>query len=244
MAAQFCLGTSGFAYDEWKGIFYPADLKDSEMLPFYGTRFHSVEINYTYRRIPEEATVRRWAEQVPEGFRFALKANQRITHFKRLRDAGEDLREFVRLARLLGQRLGPILIQCPPNLGFDRELLDRFLDILPEDVMFAMEFRHPSWSAARDILAQRGVGWCLAETEEHAVDRSSLPGGPFVYLRLRKEDYTDDDLRVWAGSISRALGDGRDVHCYLKHEEKAVGPRFAARLGELVDEVSRGSATR
>ena len=244
MGGRFSIGTSGFAYAEWKGIFYPQDLKDADMLPFYATRFPSVEINYTFRRLPEEQTVRRWAAQVPEGFLFALKANQRITHFKRLREAGADVGEFVRLARLLGVRLGPILVQCPPTLPFDRDLLEGFLDTLPEDVAFAMEFRDPSWSDARDALAARGVAWCMAETEEQEVDRAALPAGPFVYLRLRKENYAEEELQGWAASIAAALAEGRDVHCYLKHEEKATGPRFAERLGRMVEEVSRGSVTR
>ena len=238
------IGTSGFAYQEWKGIFYPEDLKDPDMLRHYATRFPSVEINYTFRRFPAEKTLLRWRDQAPEDFRFALKANQRITHFKRLRDAGDDVKEFVERGRLLGDRLGPILVQCPPTLAYERDLLEAFLASLPGDVGFAMEFRHPSWSDARDLLAERGVAWCVAETDDQAVDRRALPGGPFVYLRLRKEEYADDELREWAGSIARATLEGRDVYCYLKHEDKAAGPRFAERLETLVDEVSRGIATR
>jgi uncharacterized protein YecE (DUF72 family) len=238
------LGTSGFAYDEWKGIFYPEGLGNARMLSFYAGRFNSVEINYTFRRFPQEKTLRRWAEQVPDGFRFSLKAHQRITHFKRLQGVGEDVREQVRLARLLGDRLGPILIQCPPSLEHDAGILASFLNVVPRDVRVAMEFRHPSWTAARDALAERGLAWCVAETDDQQVDRSSLPAGPFVYLRLRKEHYSDEELREWGRSIGEALGEGREVFCYLKHEEKATGPRFAHRLVELVDEISRGSETR
>ena len=244
MPGTLLIGTSGFAYEEWKGIFYPQELKNADMLRHYAERFPSVEINYTFRRFPEEKTVLRWREQAPDGFRFGLKANQRISHFRRLRDAGADVKEFAERARLLGDHLGPILVQCPPTLEYDRGLIESFLGELPDDLRFAMEFRHPSWAEARERLAERGVAWCVAETAEQAVDRVTLPSGPFVYLRLRKEEYTDEELREWARSISATLEDGRDVACYLKHEEKATGPRFAERLREQVEEVSRGSAPR
>ncbi len=238
------LGTSGFAYPEWCGIFYPESFSSARMLPFYAERFPSVEINYTYRKVPAEGTIRRWAGQVPDGFRFTLKANMRISHIKRLRDVEGDVKEFVDLARLLGDRLGVILVQLPPTLEHDPRLLEDFLGTLPTDVRFAMEFRHPSWAAAREMLAARGVVWCVAETDEHPADPSALPPGPFVYLRLRKEAYGDDELGAWARSIGGALDEGRDVYCYFKHEDKAAGPRFASRLREVLAEVSPGSGTR
>ena len=244
MAGRFSLGTSGFAYQEWKGIFYPPDLPSSRMLDFYAERFNSVEINYTYRKVPAEGTVRRWATQVPEGFGFTLKANMRITHIKRLRDVAGDLAEFVGLARLLGDRLGSILVQLPPTLEHDDALVRSFLDSLPGDVRFAMEFRHASWTACRDLLAEWGVAWCVTHTDEQPADPSAIPDGSFVYLRLRKDSYEDQELRDWAASISSAIEGGRDVFCYFKHEDEATGPRFAARMGELVAEVSRGSVTR
>jgi uncharacterized protein YecE (DUF72 family) len=244
MTATLFLGTSGFAYQEWRGVFYPESLSSSRMLPFYANRFNSVEINYTYRKIPAEGTIQRWAEQVPEGFRFTLKANQRITHFKRLRDVTTDVAEFVRLARLLGNRLGLILVQLPPTLEHDPALLEAFLGLLPTDVRFAMEFRHPSWVAAGEALVARGVMWCVAETDERPADPGALPPGPFVYLRLRKEAYDDAELAAWARAIAGALDDERDVYCYFKHEDKAAGPRFAERLREVLEEVSPGSGTR
>lgn len=228
------VGTSGFAYPEWKPAFYPEDVKAADMLTYYAARFPSVEINYTFRRFPSAKTLTRWAEQGPDGFRFALKANQRITHTRRLRDADTDVSDFLQLARLLGDNLGPILFQCPPTLRFDRGLLESFLAYLPPLAPYAMEFRHESWAAARDLLAENGVAWCTAETDGVAVERASIPSEPFSYLRLRREDYTEEDLRAWADGIGKVLAEGRDVYAYFKHEDGAAAPGYAARLKSLV----------
>lgn len=232
MSGTLYLGTSGFAYAEWKGEFYPEGLKDREMLSYYATRFPSVEINYTFRRQPAEKTLTTWKDETPEGFRFALKAHQRITHRLRLAGADESVSFFLDRVRLLGDRLGPILFQCPPSLRFDRSLIESFLAYLPPIAQYAMEFRHPSWEEARDVLAAQGVAWCTAETDERAAEKDSWE--PFGYLRLRKERYTDDELKAWAGRIGKALADGRDVFCYFKHEEDTVGVRHADRLAELM----------
>ena len=228
------VGTSGFAYPEWKPAFYPEDVKPADMLTYYAGRFPSVEINYTFRRFPSAKTLTRWAEQGPDGFRFALKANQRITHTRRLRDADTDVSDFLQLARLLGDNLGPILFQCPPTLQFDRGLLESFLAYLPPLAPYAMEFRHESWSAARDLLGEHGVAWCTAETDTTAVDRGAISSSPFAYLRLRREDYTEDDLREWADGIGKVLAEGRDVYAYFKHEDGAAAPRFADRLRTML----------
>jgi uncharacterized protein YecE (DUF72 family) len=228
------VGTSGFAYPEWKPAFYPEEVKQADMLPYYAERFPSVEINYTFRRFPSEKTLTRWAEQGPDGFRFALKANQRITHTRRLRDADGDVSDFLRLARLLGDHLGPILFQCPPTLQFDRGLIESFLGYLPPLAPYAMEFRHESWSAARDLLAENGVAWCTAETDAAELDRARVPSEPFAYLRLRREQYSEEDLRAWADGIRPVLEAGRDVYAYFKHEDGAAAPRFADRLRALL----------
>ena len=234
MAGTLYLGTSGFAYPEWKGSFYPEGLKDDQMLPFYAGRFPSVEINYTFRRFPIEKTLRTWAERTPEGFRFALKANQRITHFRRLRDADGDVSDFLDRARTLGERLGPILFQCPPTLQYDRELIESFLGFLPPTFRCAFEFRHPSWSEARPILRDQGAAWCIAETD--ATEPDSLPPieEPFGFLRLRKEEYSDDELKRWADRLGGAIAEGLEVYAYLKHEEGVAAPRHAERIATLL----------
>jgi uncharacterized protein YecE (DUF72 family) len=233
MAGRLYLGTSGFAYKEWKGPFYPPDLKDRDMLPFYASRFPTVEINYTFRRHPAEKTLTTWRERTPEGFLFGLKAHQRITHWLRLENAGESVKFFLDGVRVLGDRLGPILFQCPPSLPFDRERIERFLSNLPEGHRYAFEFRHPSWAEGRDLLAARGAAWCVAETDEAPAPGEPIPSEPFAYLRLRKERYEDDDLLAWAKRIRESLESGRDVFCYFKHEDKGAGAIYAERMAEL-----------
>jgi uncharacterized protein YecE (DUF72 family) len=232
-AGTLYLGTSGFSYDEWKGVFYPKEVKQKERLAYYASKFPSVEINYSFRRLPSEKTLTDWRSQVPEGFQFTLKASQRITHFKRLADADEEVGVFLERARLLGDRLGPILFQCPPTLKFDRGLIESFLAYLPPIARYAFEFRHASWEEARDVLAAQGVAWCVAETDENA--RSALSWEPFGYLRLRKTAYSDDDIKEWAGLIGPALDAGNDVYCYFKHEDEGASPQMAKQLESILD---------
>ena len=233
-AGTLYLGTSGFAYDEWKGPFYPPALKQREMLPFYSSRFPSVEINYTFRQQPSEKTLMAWRQATPDGFLFTLKAHQRITHWLRLAGADEAVSTMLERLKELGPRLGPILFQCPPNLAYDRSLIESFLAFLPPTFRYAFEFRHPSWDEAREILASQGAAWCTAETDERPFPPGErLAAEPFVYLRLRKTEYSDEQLRAWAARVSGALDGGKDVFCYFKHEEKGAGPILAERMAEL-----------
>ena len=235
MPGTLYLGTSGFAYDGWKhGVFYPEGLKNREMLSYYASRLNSVEINYSFRRFPTEKTLTTWREQTPEEFRFALKANQRITHFRRLADADEDVRDFLERCRVLGDRLGTVLYQCPPSLPYDRGLIEAFVGYLPPHPRATMEFRHPSWRKARDLLLAQGVAWCVAETDEQDPTPEDLSWEPFGYLRLRKTGYSDDELRAWAERIRPALEGGADVFLYFKHEDDGASPRMADRLRSLL----------
>jgi len=231
VSGQLRIGTSGYAYDEWKGVFYPEDLKARERLAYYSSRFSTVEINYTFRRFPSEETLIKWRDQVEDGFSFTLKANQRITHKLKLRDASQDVSDFVERARVLGEKLGTILFQCPPYLRYDAELLGSFLAALPAGGRYAMEFRHDSWNEALPTLSDAGVAWCVAETDEK--EASAIPEGPFAYLRLRKTDYAGADIPGWADRIRPVLAD-RDVWCYFKHEEHGDAPRFADALAQLL----------
>jgi uncharacterized protein YecE (DUF72 family) len=235
MEGRLFLGTSGFAYDEWRhGVFYPQGLPASGMLAHYATVFRSVEINYTFRKVPAATTIAAWRAQTPPGFRFTLKANQRITHGKRLRAAGPELPAFLELAAGLGDRLGPILFQCPPTLVYDREMIEAFIDALPPGLAAAMEFRHDSWRQAWPLLAQRGVARCVADTDDAAALPEELIWRPFGYLRLRRTAYDDAQLTVWAERIASTLAAGGDVYCYFKHEDSAAGPRMAQRLERLL----------
>ena len=242
MSGSFYLGTSGFAYDEWKhDVFYPEGLKNREMLSYYSSQLSSVEINYTFRRFPTEKSLTTWREQAQPGFVFTLKANQRITHFKRLEDTDDDVRAFLDVAKTLGDRLGCVLFQCPPSLQYRRDA-DRGVRRVPAAARsgvprFAMEFRHPSWTEARELLLSQGIAWCVAETDDKDPEPDDLSWEPAGYLRLRKTEYTDDELKAWAARIRPALAAGSDVFCYFKHEDEGASPKMAKRLLKALDGV-------
>ena len=227
-------GTSGYNYEPWRGPFYPEDLPKTKMLAYYATRFETVEINYSFYRKPTAKILSGWAAQVPEGFRFALKAWQRITHHARLRESAELVSTFADAARALGPRLAPILYQLPPNLKADAVLLSDFLNQLPRDLPAAFEFRHASWFSDETFGALRdaGAALCVAESDELATPR--VRTAPFGYLRLRKMEYDDAQLRSWAEWV-RGAGFAQDVYAYFKHEDEARGPQFAATFRQLAD---------
>jgi uncharacterized protein YecE (DUF72 family) len=236
MASHFYLGTSGFAYDEWrKGVWYPEDLKKDDMLDYYSTQLSSVEINYTFRHFPSEKTLEKWRSKAADGFVFTLKASQKITHWKKLKDVGADVTAFVTRGKLLGDRLGCVLFQCPPSLAYDAALLEDFLAVLPDDgPSYAMEFRHDSWAAARERLLSAGVGWCVAETDDKDPRPEDLSWEPVGYLRLRKTEYSDDELAVWAERIGAALSTDATIYCYFKHEDLGASPQMAKRLEDIL----------
>ena len=225
-------GTSGFSYKEWKGSFYPGDLPDSEMLRFYSSRLPAVEINNTFYRMPRAALLESWAEQVPDGFSFALKASQQITHRKRLKEAGEAVSYFLQVATTLGDRLGPVLFQLPPNLKKDLPRLSEFLAGLPPSFRAAFEFRHDSWfdEEVFTSLADRGAALCWAEDEELATPRRPTAG--WGYLRLRRPDYGEPEIAAWAERIRSQPWS--DAYVFFKHEDEGAGPRLAGRLCEIL----------
>ena len=231
------MGTSGFAYKEWVGPFYPEGTKSAGMLPFYSGAFPSVEVNYTFRRTPSPSTLTNWAGATPDGFLFACKAHQGITHYARLAGVGERLGSFLGALAPLGDRLGPVLFQCPPNLAYDRAVLDDFLSTVGgRPVRCAMEFRHASFDTdeVRDRLAAAGVAWCMADTDEQEASFVRTSPG-FAYVRLRRSGYEPAAMERWAGDIRTALEQGTDVFCYFKHEDSAAGPRAATTLRSLVE---------
>ncbi|MGH9407478.1 MAG: DUF72 domain-containing protein [Terriglobia bacterium] len=234
---QFRVGTSGFSYKQWKGSFYPAKLPDREMLSFYGTQFPTVEINNTFYRMPTENTLLNWAKSVPEGFRFALKANQQITHMQRLRGCESTLKHFLELASALneGDHLGPILVQLPPTFKFDRPLLEDFLALRPRVFLFAFEVRHPSWytGGTYAVLRQHETALCLAESDKQAPP--DVVTASFVYVRLRLEDYTPEQLAAWWKRFDHWLDQGMDVYAYCKHEDAGKGPAYARQLLGIAD---------
>src|SRR5690348_11123978 len=211
--ATLYAGTSGFAYPAWKPGFYPARLASKDFLKHYASRLNCVEINYTFRRLPSPGTLQSWVEATPPGFVFAVKANQRITHFQRLKNAGEATELFFRMIDPLrtSRRLGPVLFQLPPQLKCDAALLRDYLPLLPEGMRYAFEFRDPSWLVDEiyDLLRARNISLCVAESERLEVPE--VITADFVYYRLRKPDYTPEDVQGFAARAKELLVTGRDL---------------------------------
>jgi uncharacterized protein YecE (DUF72 family) len=224
------IGTSGYNYPEWKGSFYPADLPAAKMLPYYAARFSTVEINYTFYRMPSEKLVGGWAAQTPPAFKLTLKAPRRITHDSRLKNCGELVASFCAVAGTLGDKLGTLLFQLPPNLKKDLALFDAFLADLPPKAPAAFEFRHASWldEDVFERLAQRNLALCVADSEKMSTPVRIT--ADYAYFRLRDEGYTASDVAKWGETIARETSRCRDVYVYFKHEEEGKGPEFARVL--------------
>ena len=225
-------GTSGYSYKEWKGNFYPEDLDNDEMLGFYAGELPAVEINNTFYRMPTDKLLATWAEQVPPDFRFAIKASRRITHKKCLKDAEEETEYLTRTVSTLGDRLGEILFQLPPYLKKGVDRLEGFLAQLPKGTRAAFEFRHPSWyeDEVFEKLGAAGAALCIAEAGGEA-DAPNVATADWGYLRLRRTDYSDEDLAAWAERVRSHPWS--DAFVFFKHEDEAAGPAFAKRFLEL-----------
>jgi uncharacterized protein YecE (DUF72 family) len=202
------------------------------MLSFYGKQFSTVEINHSFYRMPTESVLLGWAKDVPQGFRFALKANQKITHIQRLRNCGETLKRFLEVASVLndGEHLGPVLVQLPPNFKYDQPLLEEFLSLRPPAFQFAFEVRHASWYTEETYATLRkyNVALCLAETEDYTPEE--ILTADFTYVRLRKEDYTPKELSVWKKRFDGWLKQGIDIFAYCKHEDEGKAPAYARQI--------------
>lgn len=229
------VGTSGYSYKEWKGPFYPEDLPDKQMLRYYGERFRSVEINNTFYRMPKPAMLESWANEVPADFKFVLKAPQQITHIKRLKDANDSVAYFLKVAATLGERLGPLLFQLPPYLKKDAARLRDFLALLPRDHRAAFEFRHESWLDDETFasLREHQVALCIAEAED-GVDVPFLSTADWGYLRLRRPDYGDPELKSWVDKVRQT--NWKDAFIFFKHEDEGKGPHMGKRFLELAGE--------
>ena len=223
-----CPGTSGYCYKEWRGHFYPEKLPESEMLRYYGERFCTVEINNTFYRMPSTSVLAQWSTQVPDRFTFTLKASRRITHEKRLVDCSDYLAEFVRRADTLGDKLGVLLFQLPPFLRKDLPRLRDFLALLPAGRPVAFEFRHDSWQDDEVYEALRAHGALLCVTDTDEGDTPFVVTARHGYVRLRRTQYADDELRAWVRRI--AANDVERTYVYFMHEDDALGTKFAQRL--------------
>jgi uncharacterized protein YecE (DUF72 family) len=220
VTVQLFAGASGFSYPSWKGGFYPADAKPDAFLRLYAERVNAVELNNTFYRVPPEDQFDRWAEQVPDGFRFAVTASRRLTSFGRV----EGVDEFCRMARRMGDRLGPLRFKVPQ--ARDDGFLRLLLDALDPEVPAALDFRHDSWDDPE----------VTARLDERGVARTGAWGGTaaFRYLRLREPPYDDEALAALAKRIRTLVADGVDVYAFFRHENEPTAPGYATRLHELV----------
>ena len=237
------VGTSGYSYQEWKGKFYPEKIQAKEMLRFYSVRLGAVEINNTFYHMPKESLLLSWAGEVPDGFVFAIKAPQVITHMKRLRNVGQETEYLFNTLSVLGKKLGPVLFQFPGSFHKDLSVFQDFLSMIPRDALCAFEFRSPSWTDASimDLLHKRDFSLCVADTDEKSVDEITKTAR-WGYLRLRRSDYSDADLSLWLDRIlSRRW---KSAFVFFKHEEGAGGAEMAMRFLEFAVSRSDKSAGR
>jgi uncharacterized protein YecE (DUF72 family) len=223
-------GTSGFSFKEWKGPFYPEKLPANEMLAFYSRRLPTVEINNTFYRMPKPGMLEAWATQVPDGFRFAIKAPRRISHVKQLADCDQESGYLFEALGALGERLGVVLFQLPPHARVGVDKLDAFLGLVPRNVPVAFEFRHSSWrdEAVYAALARHGAAWVTTD-DEGGEPPDLTRTATLTYLRLRAESYSDEALKVWKARCA----DFERAFVFFKHEDNAAGPAYAERMLEL-----------
>jgi uncharacterized protein YecE (DUF72 family) len=226
------VGTSGYSYKEWKGSFYPEKLPAKDMLHYYGERLSTVEINATFYRMPQKSMLENWKEQVPPAFRFSLKAPQRVTHFKRLKETEAETKYFFETAEVLADQLGVVLFQLPPNLKKDLPRLESFVTQLPKESRAAFEFRHPSWfdDDVLSVLKDRNLALVVSDTDDMPtthIDKTADWG----YLRLRRVNYSKENLSEWLQRVNQQQWS--DTFVFFKHEDEGTGPRLAADFLKL-----------
>lgn len=226
------VGTSGYSYKEWKGNFYPEDLPAKEMLSYYSRRLPAVEINNTFYRLPQPSMIENWKAQVPVGFRFSIKATQRITHIKRLNNVADETKYLMETAALLEERLGVVLFQLPPNMKKDTGRLGTFLELLPAETRAAFEFRHESWfdDETFGLLREKDCALVVSDTDEKPLTEI-ISTANWGYLRLRRTAYEESDLAEWLKRVKDQKW--KDAFVFFKHEDEGVGPKLAAQFIEM-----------
>jgi uncharacterized protein YecE (DUF72 family) len=234
------IGTSGWSYDYWAGCFYPEHLAAAGRLGFYASRFGTVEVDATFYRLPSEHAVVAWRDAVPEGFVFAVKGSRLITHFRRLGDIDEELEAFMRRMSMLGDKLGVVIWQLPPNLTADVELLARFLTRLPAgSVRHAVEFRHESWLADETFAVLRAHNAAHVHVSSDAMPQNFTPTADFVYVRFHGTAsyhgaYERPALEPWAAFLRQQAEQGRDCFAYFNNDAEGHAPADAARLVDML----------
>jgi uncharacterized protein YecE (DUF72 family) len=231
------VGTSGYSYKEWKGNFYPEDLPDKKMLNFYSGHFNTVEINNTFYKMPKKEVFESWTLQVPPGFKFVIKAPKRITHINKL-EADDSVDYFINTSLTLKHQLGVLLFQLPPYSRKDIEKLQTFVDVIPENIKAAFEFRNNSWLDVEvyDCLKKRNFALCISDTDEKPLDEI-IKTADWTYLRLRRLNYDDGMLKEWRNKI--ASGKWEDIYVFFKHEDEGKGPEFAKRFMDITGEIKQ-----
>jgi uncharacterized protein YecE (DUF72 family) len=226
------VGTSGYSYKEWKGSFYPEKLPAKEMLAYYSSRLPTVEINNTFYRLPQKSMLEGWKGQVPRTFKFSVKASQRITHFKRLKDVQEETNYFLNTVAVLEDQLGVILFQLPPNMKKDLERLQAFVHGLPPQTRAAFEFRHPTWfdDDVLSVLSEKNLPLVVSDTDDLPVSRIDRTAD-WGYLRLRRVNYDEQNLMEWIRRIREQ--DWKESFVFFKHEDEGTGPKLAAEFIRL-----------
>jgi uncharacterized protein YecE (DUF72 family) len=242
------VGCSGWNYKSWRGPFYPPDLATSRWLPYYASRFDTVEVNNTFYRLPEASVFAAWAAQTPKGFVIAVKASRFLTHMKRLKQPAEPLRRLFSRASALGSRIGPVLYQLPANFTRDVERLEAFLLQLPRHVggrriRHAIEFRNPSWYVDEvfQLLDRNGVALCLHDKRNSQISTPLV--GPFVYVRFHgtsgeyRGSYANRQLDRWAHRLVEQAQDHRQVFAYFNNDPEAVATANAATLDAAIKRI-------
>lgn len=230
---KYYVGTSGYSYNEWKGNFYPEDIKPKAMLKYYSKHFSTVEINNTFYRIPKKEVFENWKEQVPAKFRFILKAPQLVTHVKRLKtDTKDTVEYFTKVSSELGDKRGVVLFQLPPSFKLNLERLKDFISIIPAELKCAFEFRHEEWfnDDVYNLLREKNYALCLSDTDEEPV-KELISTADWGYVRLRRMNYTKKNLSDWHKKLSDTKW--KEAFIFFKHEDEGKGPEFAKKFIDL-----------
>jgi uncharacterized protein YecE (DUF72 family) len=232
---HFWVGVSGFSYTSWRGAFYPEGTKPEKMLEAYSGKLNSVEINSSFYHMPTQATTSKWAKSTQDDFRFSFKANRKITHIKKLRDAVADVEIFFKGLKPLEAKLGCVLVQLPPYMKQDYDTLETFLKQKPESIRVALEFRHNSWFSEKvsELLSKHNAALCIADTENMKPVFNNTAN--FFYARLRKDRYSKEDLKEWAGKLSKFAGSSTDCFVYFKHDETGDAASVAAEFRAMLE---------
>ena len=234
------IGTSGWHYKHWKGSFYPEDLPDKEMLRFYAERLQTAEINNSFYQVPEKKTLQQWSRAVSDNFIFSAKASRYITHMKKLKDPQEPVKNFMNKITALGDSLGPVLFQLPPNWRKNQKRLQSFLDALPSGHRFTIEFRDEDWFGEdiNELLEEHGIGFCIYDFNRRQSPKTVT--ADFVYIRLHGPDgkykgkYNTSVLSGWAGAISQWAEQGKDVFCYFDNDQAGYAAENAMQLHRMI----------